>query len=78
MPTRAAPSPDPRSSSARAAIGSSENSPQARTLARPARAATVVSSMSTQTIAASPDAATTAIAWRQRISGCEGTTKPAA
>ena len=42
----------------------------------PACALTVVASMSMATIEIRPSAVTITAAWRQRISDCDGTTKP--
>ena len=71
-------SPETRSSSSRASasIGSSENSAQTVSGASGALAAIVVASMSTPQRWTSPSEVTTAMAWRWRKSGCDGTTNP--
>src|SRR5689334_2610533 len=54
----------------------SVNSAQMRDGVSGSRRLIVVASMSTPKIAVLPSAVTITIAWRWRISGCEGTTKP--
>ena len=77
MPRCPSARPSSPTSVASAAIALPPNSAHTRT-SRPGRAArTVVSSMSTQTIACLPSAVSTVAACRHRISGCDGTTKPA-